>query len=527
VELDQLELLMKTQLQKTTPRDGGIACAVGVVGSTVAPLVVGGAAGLAGAGAIGAEVAATAALAPVLPGVAELVGITATSATAVVTVSAVTASATASLASAALAPSAASQVCPYANRDVYTLPPGVNVQDFVRQLADKLVQNGVRHVIPIHLVNNSFGGTAVYMDALNLLNFYENDKWFDGIAPSGSAADVDKRISSVTLPPGCSGAACVPLQAYPQAPQVNRIGLTTAGMQLINELKHRGMILDVSHMSDKSLTDTLRIVAPGCIAPGSPACTMGYPVMSSHTGVRETEHAPLSPPSKGTFRSERDLGRAEAQMIRDMGGMVGMGVAPTTVPSDCMGSTRSLGAEFGELLNDMRPAALRSHPLGVGPASSAELAQVRGIALGSDGNGMNGMTIPRFGDFACGQKPIYVAVTGPNASLFPGVVAQQTNALAYRPSGPSSSSNCVSATVSRLTGEAALVQSVAGTRHFEFNCDGLAHYGMLPDLFQDLRNATVGAGAFRPLMRSAEDVIEMWEKGCRLAASGGGGDACQ
>jgi len=527
VELDQLELLLKSQLQKNKPRNEATACAVGMVGSVVAPLAAGGAAGIAGAGAIPVEAGATAALAPLLPGIAELVGITATSTTAVATVSAITASATASLAAAALAPSA-SQVCPYANRDVYTLPPGVNLQTFTRQLVDKLVQNGVRHVIPIHLVNNSFGGTAVYMDALNLLNFYENDKWFEGATPSGSAGDVDRVISSVALPPGCSGALCVTLQSYPQAAQVNRIGLTAAGAQLIAELEHRGMILDVSHMSDRSLNDTLHIVAPGCTAPGSPACAGGYPVMSSHTGVRETEHAPVALSAQGTFRTERDLGRPEAQMIRDMGGMVGMGVAPTTVPSDCMGSTRSFGVEFGELLNDMRPAALRSHPLGVGPASTAELAQVRGVALGTDGNGMNGMTIPRFGDFACGRRPSYVVVAGPNTPPFSGVGAPQAYALAYRSSGPIFGSSCsVPPTVPRMTGEAALVQSVAGERRFDYNCDGLAHYGMLPDFLQDTRNAAVGAGAFRPLMRSAEDMIEMWEKSCRLAESVGGGDACQ
>ena len=33
-----------------------------------------------------------------------------------------------------------------------------------------LVAIGVRHVVPIHLVDNNFGGTAVYSDAFNAVN---------------------------------------------------------------------------------------------------------------------------------------------------------------------------------------------------------------------------------------------------------------------------------------------------------------------------------------------------------------------
>ena len=85
----------------------------------------------------------------------------------------------------------------------------------------------------------------------------------------------------------------------------------------------------------------------------------------------------------------------------------------------------------------------------------------------------------------------------------------------------------VPGSVRRVGGDATLVPSIAG-RLFEYNCDGLAHYGTLPDFFQDSKNSSVAAGAFQPLMRSAEDAIEIWEKSCRLAAAAaGGGDACQ
>ncbi len=51
-----------------------------------------------------------------------------------------------------------------------------------------------------------------------------------------------------------------------------------------------------------------------------------------------------------------------------------------------------------------------------------------------------------------------------------------------------------------------------GNRDWDFNLDGLAHYGLLPDLIQDLRNIGLPPGRLTPMFRSAEDYIEMWEK---------------
>ncbi|MDQ2658732.1 MAG: hypothetical protein M3Y60_15015, partial [Bacteroidota bacterium] len=57
-----------------------------------------------------------------------------------------------------------------------------------------------------------------------------------------------------------------------------------------------------------------------------------------------------------------------------------------------------------------------------------------------------------------------------------------------------------------------------GNRYWDFNTDGMAHYGLMPDFFQDLRN--IGTPHLNVLFRSAEDYIQMWEKA--LAASGTG-----
>lgn len=62
---------------------------------------------------------------------------------------------------------------------------------------------------------------------------------------------------------------------------------------------------------------------------------------------------------------------------------------------------------------------------------------------------------------------------------------------------------------------APLERSTLGGRQFDFNYDGLAHYGMLPDLLQDMKNNGVTARELAPLFRSAEDYVVLWER-CQL-----------
>jgi hypothetical protein len=58
-----------------------------------------------------------------------------------------------------------------------------------------------------------------------------------------------------------------------------------------------------------------------------------------------------------------------------------------------------------------------------------------------------------------------------------------------------------------------LKRSKAGPRRdFDYNIDGMAHYGMLPDFLQDLRNIGLTPEDLAPLFRGAYDYITMWEK---------------
>jgi microsomal dipeptidase-like Zn-dependent dipeptidase len=67
-----------------------------------------------------------------------------------------------------------------------------------------------------------------------------------------------------------------------------------------------------------------------------------------------------------------------------------------------------------------------------------------------------------------------------------------------------------------------------GNAEWDYNMDGLAHYGLIPDFFQDLYNvlregAADGgrkpAALFAPLFRSAEDYLRMWERADSLKSA--------
>ena len=51
-----------------------------------------------------------------------------------------------------------------------------------------------------------------------------------------------------------------------------------------------------------------------------------------------------------------------------------------------------------------------------------------------------------------------------------------------------------------------------GNRAWDFNTDGMAHYGLMPDFLQDLRNIGLRPTLLSFLFNSAEDYIKMWEK---------------
>jgi len=231
----------------------------------------------------------------------------------------------------------------------------------------------------------------------------------------------------------------------------NRHALTELGTRLIRLMMEKGMMIDVDHMSAASRADVLQL-----------AEAAGYPVVAGHAEFIEV----ASPRA----RSERLLTDNELARIRRLGGIVApllrqMSVAAVPASGAVPRTTAAGGTPQAFLL------AYR-HALRAMPDSA--------IALGSDLNGFAGLPMPRFRRRGRG------ALTG------------HRDPVAYPIVSP----------VSGATFE----RSVAGSRTFDINVDGIAHVGMLPDFVAELSAMGLSDDELRPLLRSALGYVDVWRR---------------
>jgi hypothetical protein len=63
-----------------------------------------------------------------------------------------------------------------------------------------------------------------------------------------------------------------------------------------------------------------------------------------------------------------------------------------------------------------------------------------------------------------------------------------------------------------LPGFGTFDKQVSGQKTYDFNVDGLAHVGLLPDMVADMMNVGVTAQQLQPLFGSAQAYINMWSK---------------
>jgi hypothetical protein len=84
------------------------------------------------------------------------------------------------------------------------------------------------------------------------------------------------------------------------------------------------------------------------------------------------------------------------------------------------------------------------------------------------------------------------------------------NGLASQPE-PRSGPNAVQYPFKSLDGRVTFHRQKSGSRLFDFTTDGVAHYGMFPDWWEDVRQVG-GAAAVRDMARGAEAYIQMWER---------------
>jgi microsomal dipeptidase-like Zn-dependent dipeptidase len=307
---------------------------------------------------------------------------------------------------------------------------------------------GVRHVIPIHLANGPFGGSAVYNDLFNTNTWFLNNHQFFRV-------DFDPVIQFRLGVPNAlqafPGGAVVPTSigqdeynalGYQQGTGGHKNNLGLSDTQTFLALMQAGLLIDVAHMSEKATEMAL-----------TQAETYGYPLMDSHTGLRNATHA------KGT---ERELLPSHALRIGNLGGVIGLGPAWNESP-DC--TSQNSPDPISDFLNDYQ--------------SALQIMGGRGVALGTDANGLQPL-------INCTKRPVLDYIHNVASKFGP-------------PSGVPTPD---------------LHQYQLGTHTYDINVDGIANYGMLPDFLEALseQSSVQPAPAVAALYRSAEDVIKMWEK---------------
>jgi hypothetical protein len=514
--------------------------------------------------------------------------------------------------------------------------PPVTPKDLIVAYVDRLEKLGVTHVFTMHHSNNAFGGAAIFHRTLDAVNKELTNRHYE--VEDGSEFGVSYRLDQEEFDGGWlkelaaliaykdPNALAQSASVWRQVPggHINALGLTEHGVVLINELMSRGMIIDIDHMSQKAVDQTLDM-----------AEAKRYPLVSSHTHFRElrsgyrregdglpqsyslgldgvpANFAAFGTAFPGGLASEAHHSPKTIERLRNLGGliapMLGQGnpndcgcysgvlagmikKIKSQVPNDCAGSSKSFAQAY---------------------LYAVEKMQGRNVALSTDVNGLASQPGPRFGPNAAlhlgsearlytpaqinaqiqaQQQAQHVKVMYDNDPVTPPVIPDERIneiwlAFSSHHSAIAPANIQMSVAPQQLERIRAIVdglnqqpvtattdaqlttihsaarhviqgtrpdknataelhdwhrtifseraiwnhlqhtnahpskrqRSRAGNRVFDYNTDGMAHYGLLPDFLEDLCNIGLHEDDLAVLERSAEAYISVWER-CRESA---------
>jgi microsomal dipeptidase-like Zn-dependent dipeptidase len=438
------------------------------------------------------------------------------------------------------------------------------------QALDLVNNHQVRHIIPIHLANNAFGGTAIAGDLFNSSNQYLTGSFFQAACAPEIAFKLGRpmimKSSGSVLAPG----AVLPFPLEDPAYQKlgyskcagghrNAEGLQPAYNALFDKLMHKGVLIDIAHMSELSAEGAIQL-----------AEAHHYPLMNSHTDFR---HACPAGPECG--RTERDLKRSDAQRLAALGGVVGFGTATTAEHKLLEAHGNSPLAHFTSSAPEWSRSVHFTGPRASQPISRLWLTVTTGnhalaasshvsvtirthgarqitFANVNEGRGWLShsthlvnlpLSLPvRFEDisgltvqarleptlFGSDWNIDSVTLSAAERELDPvgqwlrdyqdalSVMGGRGLALGTDMNGFSPGVPFSAAPVHYpfTVGSNSFRKFRLGTRIYDFQTDGLAHYGMLPDFLEAVaeRRDLQPEQALRALYHSAEDVVAMWER---------------
>jgi microsomal dipeptidase-like Zn-dependent dipeptidase len=274
---------------------------------------------------------------------------------------------------------------------------GLEEHDFATLVTDF----AVRHIIPVHLIDNDVGGTAVNLDLFNTASAAVSELYrkpdglpmqFMDVAPTTEYGrkigwpqtiatfdiPVYANLGGISLPwyktlgyqalDGCNGQDPVAATSFIELGQKNFRGLCTSKAQcqgndkpgksriesimgmdpVANDGGQGHVFVDVSHMGYRSVADTLDVspdgtgTTPPPVCQGAPSQPWKFPVVASHGDFTHICDKPCLDTGGG---GERSLDGAQAVEIASRGGVLGLGLGVGTY-----GSRTVLDARGGPLL---------------------------------------------------------------------------------------------------------------------------------------------------------------------------------
>ena len=397
------------------------------------------------------------------------------------------------------------------------------------QEVEYLWKLGVRAVTPIHAVNNEIGGPAIFEDPYNwdndLVHRGENRDYTSGDLQTHPATffeveedpTANQRGQSVLFKLNVDQARVAlvrsPFLLFRRTPfidavkwpaynttggQKNKLGIKPRGIEYLRALMDKGMIVDTAHMSDRSVADVYSLVADRFKSCTGPNCAK-YPIIVSHAHFRAQAYYNADAPAD-LQPSEYDISNQNLEQIKEVGGVIGPFTSQAAIDSDdvdCTMSTKSFATAYHYAVEHLGG---------------------RGVGMATDFTFIPGVS-PRFGPNACAgykaRPSLKYELRGARRHYQP---RQQRDAIVYQriaqPGLP-------------LGHNIPITAYTMGARTFDYNVDGLAHFGMIPDMLQDLRNVDPHhAQDLTALFNSAESYIEMWETAERLSGCNASNSFC-
>lgn len=498
-----------------------------------------------------------------------------------------------------------------------------NADEKLENKLDEYYNLGLRQILPMHYLNQPFGGTAAFNGNTFLpqITFYDHIKVKSGVPDRiGFSLYEDFPTGAGFVGNGITYAGyAARIQKEDEGAETSMVsaeGLSPIGTLLFNKLMRKGFIIDQEHVSYQSKRDIFGIAA----------ANNNYPVIASHCGpeglsfiwtglpVRFSNTPEIDYRNFGTttirfVSHEMELNDESYNGIRDTKGTIGVFLSLNhkrqyvghwgNIENDCPGSTKTLAQMYCYSLDKMNGKGVglaSDFPMldaicpRFGPYAAWALTvegsdelkkRIRTVNRKAQTNGVRydvasksyyheffqGGNIDGFEEdvwkalaaYDAGANPFInenaVSLSGEPGhtdrirSFTRGLFADNFNQLRtccgdtpfeeaamfllktnveYNinelPAGfwrdhmndvirVSNNIQPAFITWKAKTGNnEPLRRCITGNRYWDFNLDGLAHYGLLPDMLQDLKNIGFSKLQLNPLFTSAEDYIQMWEK---------------